>query len=85
MSFLKKDVNVGLLIIVVMVAVCFVFLGLYYNHNYTTLSHEYSKKLNNLEEVADQLLFYKTRLNKTAEDLQDKSQDETALSKKYEL
>ena len=83
MSFIKKDINLGLLIIVLILAMSFASLGIYYNQNYTTLSKEYTSRLDSLTQVTDELFFYKNRLNRTATDLQVKKEDETELEKRY--
>jgi chromosome segregation ATPase len=83
MSFMKKDVNLGLLFIVILLAVCFAALGIYYNQNYIHLSTEYSGRLDALQETTDQLLFYKSRPNQTTSDLELKEQDESVLNERF--
>jgi hypothetical protein len=69
MGFIKKDVNFGLLAIVVILAVIITSLGVYYNYNYSSLSEEYHTQLSNLRKVTDDLLFHKSRLNQTTAEL----------------
>ncbi len=83
MSYIKKDVNFGLLFIIVLLAVIITYLGVYYNQNYTTLSADYDDKVTNLKTVTEQLLFHKSKLNETAIDLKIKEEDESELNKRY--
>lgn len=83
MSFIKKDVNFGLLFLIIILAVSVAFLGIYYNRNYNELSESHTEQLNALKKVTDELLFHKSRLNRTAADLKIKEQDESELSRKY--
>ncbi len=83
MSFIKKDVNFGLLFLLVILAVAITLIGIYYNQNYATLKSDFDKKADNFQKVTDELMYHKTILNKTAQDLQTKEQDENELNSKY--
>ena len=83
MSFIKKDVNFGLLFIVILLAVAIASIGIYYNQKYGSLSENYHTQLDNLEQVTEDLLFHKSRLNQTASDLKVKEQDESDLNRRY--
>jgi chromosome segregation ATPase len=80
---MKKDVNVGLLILVFVLAVAITSLGLYYNQHYLSLSNKYNTQLVSLQKVTQDLLYHKSRLNETASSLQLKEQDESELNLKY--
>jgi uncharacterized protein (DUF3084 family) len=83
MSYIKKNVNFGLLFIIIILAVAIASIGIYYNQNYTSLSKNYNQQLDNLQKVTQDLLFHKTILNQTTQDLATKEQDETELNKRY--
>ncbi|MBR9699434.1 hypothetical protein GOV09_03195 [Candidatus Woesearchaeota archaeon] len=83
MSFMKKNLNLGLLFIIMLLAVSLTAIGVYYNLNYNSLSAEYTTQLTNLQDVTDELFLQKSRLNQTAADLRVKEQDETELSSKF--
>jgi chromosome segregation ATPase len=83
MSFLKKDVNFGLLFIIILLATSVAAIGIYYNQNYSTLSSRYNTQVSSLQKVTQDLLFHKSVLNQTTSDLATKEQDESELNKRY--
>ena len=83
MSFLHRNVNFGLLMALIVLALSITVLGIYYTANYGSLSSEYTRQLTSLQKVTDDLLLHKSRLNQTVKDLETKQQDETALTQKY--
>ncbi|MCK5282987.1 MAG: hypothetical protein KAK00_06265 [Nanoarchaeota archaeon] len=83
MGFIQKNVNFGLLFLIIVLAVSIASIGVYYNQNYAYLSDEYHNKINALQRVQNDLLFHKTRLNQTATDLKIKEQDESELNRRY--
>jgi chromosome segregation ATPase len=83
MSFIKKDVNFTLLLIIIVLAVALTSIGLYYTENYQSLSTKYTQQLDTLKKVTEDLLQHKSLLNQTSQDLQIRSQDENELNKRY--
>lgn len=83
MSFMNKNINFGILMAVVVLAISITVLGIYYTANYSALSKRYTSQLTSLQKVTEDLLEHKTRLNQTVKDLEITQQDETALSQKY--
>ena len=83
MSFIRKDVNFGLLFIVILLAVSIASIGIYYNHKYGNLADSYHSQLTNLEKVTQDLLYHKSMLNETTTDLQIKEQDGSDLNRRY--
>jgi chromosome segregation ATPase len=83
MSFLKRNVNLGLLFLIIIVSASFVSMGLYYNENYGTLANNYNIKLEHLQSVTENLTSAKARIDQTTSVLKIKEEDETELNKRY--
>ncbi|MDO8480592.1 MAG: hypothetical protein Q7S65_02115 [Nanoarchaeota archaeon] len=83
MSFMHRNVNFGILMTVVVLALAITVLGIYYTANYSSLSNEYTRQLTSLQKVTQDLLEHKSKLNQTVKDLETTQQDETVLSQKY--
>lgn len=82
-SFIKKDVNFGMLLIVIILAIAIAAIGIYFNQRYIGLSDNYYNQLDNLEKVTKDLVFHKSMLNETVADLKVKEQDESDLNRRY--
>ncbi len=83
MSFMHKDINFKLMLMVIILAISIAAIGIYYNQNYSALSEDYTSRLTKLEKVTSDLFLYKTQLNKTSADLRLKEEDESTLNQKY--
>jgi len=81
--YIKKNVNMGLLLLVIVLAAAITALGIYYNYDYGSLSQRYTTQLDNLKKVTDDLMLHKSKLNQTASELRLKEQDESDLNVKY--
>ncbi len=84
MGYLKKNVNLVLLGLVVLLAVSFAALTTYYHTTYSELSNEYLVKLRELEKITRDLETSKSKLNETITQFQLKDIREKDLSEKYE-
>lgn len=83
MKVMRRDVNFGLLLIIIATLICFSSFAVYYQKSFKNLSTDYYGKLDELNKVADQLTSEKTRLNQTSYQLQVKEKRESELSNIY--
>ena len=83
MSFMKKDVNFGLLVLIIASILLFSGFSVYYQTTFKDVSLEYREKLEQLSDVTNQLSSKRQELNETY-NLRIKAEtDRNALDEKY--
>ena len=77
-AIIKKDVNIGLLILIVATLIMFTSFTVYYNSTFKNISNSYDKKLEELKQVTEDLKVKRTLLNQTSQqlDLNEKKVEE---------
>ena len=70
MALMKKDVNMGLLLIIVAALLMFSGFTVYYQTTFKNLSNTYQKELNQLKAVENDLQAKRGQLNQTSVQLQ---------------
>lgn len=83
-TFMKKNVNMGLLFLLIATLVCFAAFAIYYQQTYLGLINEYENKTGEAKSLLDTLQYEKLRLNQTSYQLSVKSEREKGLSTEYE-
>ena len=83
MAFMKKDVNFGLLVLIIISIVVFSAFSVYYQTTFKEVSLEYQTKLEQLGAVTSELATQKQELNKTYSLKTKAEQDRQALDKQY--
>ena len=83
MAVMKKDVNLGLLLLIVAALLMFSGFTVYYQTSFKNLSTTYQNKLKELGKVTSDLETKRSQLNETSVQLQLKKQKEEDLSKKF--
>ncbi len=83
MSFMKKDVNLGLLVLIVASIALFAGFSVYYQSTFRDISMDYKNKLNNLSKVTQELGIQKQKLNETYSMRVKAEQDIKTLDKNY--
>ena len=83
MAILKRDVNFGLLLIIIATLVAFSGFSTYYQKSFRNLSERYDTKINELDNVMSNLQSHRKELNQTSFQLQVKAERETELSGRY--
>ena len=83
MAVMRRDVNLGLLLLIVAAILMFSGFTVYYQTSFKNLSTTYRNELNELEKVTKDLEAKRGQLNETSVQLQLKKQKEEDLSKKY--
>ena len=83
MGIMKRDVNVGLLLLIVAVILVFSGFTVYYQTTFKNVSKSFEIKLKELDAVEKELSSKKSLLNDTSVQLQLKKQKEEDLSQKY--
>ena len=83
MKVMRRDVNFGLLLIIMATLICFSIFTVHYQNTFKNLSSNYYGKLNELDNVAQQLTLEKGKLNQTSYQLQVKEKRENELSDIY--
>lgn len=83
MSYLKRNVNFGLLLLIIATLILFTGFSIYYQKTFTNLSVSYESKVGEIDKLADYLGQQKSKLNQTTYQLQVKSEREKDLSSKY--
>jgi len=83
MSFMKKNLNFGLFLLVIATLLCFAGFSVYYQKTYFNLTQEYKNKVENIDHLVTTLNLEKTKLNQTSYQLQLKADRETDLTSKY--
>lgn len=85
MAFMKKDVNLGLLLLIIATLLLFSGFTVYYQTNFKNVVTEYHDKLEQLEEVTTELGTEKTKLNETYQLRVKAEKDVEALDVQYRL
>ena len=83
MAVMKRDVNLGLLLLIVAAIIMFSGFTVYYQTTFKNLSKTYQNELGNLQMVSKDLEAKRGQLNETSVQLQLKKQKEEDLSKKF--
>ena len=83
MAFMKKDVNLGLLVLIIVSIVVFSAFSVYYQTTFRDVSLEYQNKLEQLGAVTTELATQKQELNKTYSLRVKAEQDRQALDQQY--
>ena len=83
MAVMKRDVNLGLLLLIIAAILMFSGFTVYYQTTFKNLSKTYQNQLNDLGKVTKDLEAKGGALNETSVQLQLKQQKEESLSKKY--
>src|SRR3989338_7049902 len=83
MAVMRRDVNLGLLFLIIATLIIFAGFTVYYQTTFKNISNEYSTKLSELEKVSTELTQKKQQLTETSQTLQLKETREQDLSSKY--
>ena len=83
MTVMKKDVNIGLLILIVATLIMFSGFTVYYQTTFKNISQNYNKKLDELNQITKELEVKRGMLNETSLQLKLKKQKEEDLNVKY--
>ncbi|MBL7054130.1 hypothetical protein ISS05_00035 [Candidatus Woesearchaeota archaeon] len=85
MAFMKKDVNLGLLLVIIATLLLFSGFTVYYQTNFKNVVSDYHNKLSQLEKVTSDLGQEKTKLNETYQLRVKAEKDVKALDSQYRL
>ncbi len=85
MAFMKKDVNLGLLLMIIATLLLFSGFTVYYQTNFKNVVEEYHAKLDQLKEVTTELSAEKTKLNETYQLRTKAETDVKALDEQYRV
>ena len=83
MAIMKRDVNLGLLLLIAAALLMFSGFTVYYQTTFKNVSKSFEIKLNELEGVSKELEAKRGQLNETSVQLQLKKQKEESLSEQY--
>ena len=83
MAFMKKDVNLGLLVLIIAAIIVFSGFTVYYQTSFRDISLDYKTKLEQLQQVTKDLTTQKKELNETYSLRQKAEQDRKALDSSY--
>src|SRR3989338_730956 len=83
MATMKRDVNMGLLLLIVAALLMFSGFTVYYQTTFKNLSITYKNELHSLQKVTEELESKRSALNETSVQLQLKKQKEEDLSKQF--
>lgn len=84
MAYIKRNVNFGLLALLLGMIMVFIGFTLYYQQTFNTLAVNYTTKLSQLEKVTQDLSKHKAILTHTKSELTQTEIDVDAISKEYE-
>ena len=84
MVYMKKNINFGLLALLLGMIMVFIGFTLYYQQTFNTLASNYTTKLSQLEKVTQELSKHKSILTVTKTELNQTEIDVAALSIDYE-
>ena len=84
MAYIKRNVNFGLLALLLGMIMVFIGFTLYYQQTFNTLAVNYTTKLSQLEKVTQDLSKHKAILTHTKSELNQTEIDVEAISKEYE-
>ncbi|MFH0868065.1 MAG: hypothetical protein V1831_02025 [Candidatus Woesearchaeota archaeon] len=83
MTFMKKDVNIGLLVLIIASILLFSAFSAYYQTTFKGVSLEYQEKLGQLSKVTTELTVQKQALNETYSLRVKAEQDKNVLDQRY--
>ena len=83
MAFMKKDVNMALLVLIVAAVLLFAGFSVYYQSSFRDISLDYKTKLEQLQQVSKDLTTQKKELNETYALRVKAEQDKKALDQGY--
>src|SRR3989338_6230077 len=83
MAFMRRDVNIGLLILIIVAAIVFSGFSVYYQTTFQNVSLEYKNKLEQLSKVSTELTKQKEELNTTYSLRVKAEQDRETLDTRY--
>jgi len=83
MAFMRRDVNMGLLLLIIVSIVLFSGFSVYYQSSFKNVSLEYQNKLDQLTSVSDELTSQKAELNETYSLRLKAEQDRKTLDTRY--
>src|SRR3989344_5691679 len=83
MAFMKRDVNIGLLVLIIAAAIIFSSFSVYYQSTFKNVSLEYKNKLEQLGQTTTELSKQKQELNQTYSLRVKAEQDKNTLDAKY--
>jgi len=83
MAFMKRDVNIGLLILIVVSILLFSGFSVYYPNAFKDVSLEYKEKLEQLSQVTTELGVKRQELNETYSLRVKAEQDKQTLDERY--
>lgn len=83
MGFIKKDVNFGLMLLIIASLLLFTGFSVYYQTNFKEVVSEYNTKLEELQKVTRELTKEKSKLNQTYELRVKAEKDISALDAQY--
>ena len=84
MAYMKRNVNLGLLFLMVATLIAFAGFATYYQATFLNLSLSYEDKMAKIDALAETLNVEKVKLNQTSTQLQVKAEREKDLSVKYD-
>src|SRR3989338_10147873 len=82
-ALMKKDVNLGLLLLIVATLIMFSGFTVYYKTTFQNISKNYDTQLKELQKVTDELKSKRAQLNETSVQLKLKQEREEDLNVKY--
>jgi len=83
MAFMKRDVNLGLLLLIIVAIVLFTAFSVYYQTTFQDVSLEYQSKLDQLSQVTKELGAKRTELNETYSLRIQAEEDRKVLDSRY--
>jgi len=83
MAFMRRDVNLGLLVLIIASIIIFSGFTVYYQTTFRDVSMEYQEKLDQLKQVTDELSSKRSELNETYSLKVKAEQDRRALDSSY--
>ncbi|MFH1181444.1 MAG: hypothetical protein V1702_00635 [Candidatus Woesearchaeota archaeon] len=83
MTYFKRNVNIALLIIIIIILGSLVGLTAYYQSTYRNISVSYGQTVEQVNMLAKNLTLQKTELNRTLSQLEIRSEDKTKLDQLY--
>jgi chromosome segregation ATPase len=83
MTYFKRNVNIALLVIIILILGSLVGLTTYYQGTYRNISVSYGQTVDQVNMLAKNLTLQKTELNRTLSQLEIKSEDKTKLDQLY--
>jgi len=83
MAFMKRDVNLGFLVLIIASIILFSGFSVYYQTTFKDVSLEYKNKLEQLQKVTSDLSTQKQQLNETYSLRVKAEQDKKALDQSY--